>query len=88
LTASRSKWRRLDHHRGRGRRRISIPRFCYHKKLSVAANCACACGCGEGAQAAAGLRHAGGGGHENRDHSAKAIAAQKGVMNPAHQSSA
>ncbi len=60
---------------------ISIPRFCYHKKLSVAANCrmclvdvekapkplpACATPVTEGMKIAT--------------HSAKAIAAQKGVM--------
>jgi NADH-quinone oxidoreductase subunit G len=60
---------------------ISIPRFCYHKKLSVAANCrmclvdvekapkplpACATPVAEGMKIAT--------------HSAKAIAAQKGVM--------
>jgi NADH-quinone oxidoreductase subunit G len=60
---------------------ISIPRFCYHKKLSVAANCrmclvdvekapkplpACATPVADGMKVAT--------------HSAKAIAAQKGVM--------
>jgi len=60
---------------------ISIPRFCYHKKLSIAANCrmclvdvekapkplpACATPVAEGMKIAT--------------HSAKAIAAQKGVM--------
>ena len=42
-----------------------IPHFCYHKKLSIAANCRmCLVDSREGAQADAGLRHAGDAGHD------------------------
>ena len=42
-----------------------IPHFCYHKKLTIAANCRmCLVDDREGAQADAGLRHAGDAGHD------------------------
>ena len=51
---------------------ITIPRFCYHRKLSIAANCRmCMVDVENGrppdAQAGAGLRHAGGRWHEGAD---------------------
>ena len=47
---------------------IYVPHFCYHKKLSIAANCRmCLVRGGEGAQAAARLRHAGHRRHEGLD---------------------
>ena len=42
-----------------------IPHFCYHKKLSIAANCRmCLVQVEKSAQAAAGVRHPGNGRHE------------------------
>ncbi len=45
-----------------------IPHFCYHKKLSIAANCRmCLVRCRKGAEGRAGVRDAGGGGHDRAD---------------------
>jgi len=58
-----------------------VPRFCYHDKLSIAANCRmCLVEVEKAPKPLPACRHAGIGGHEGLHQVAPAIAAQKATM--------